>query len=420
MKNVRCNLFCRVFLAIVVLCTACSKKETPENRPLGKLDLNVGISVATHDVYNPIKAAEPDEFQVTIYSQTGIVIVDYDHAAELPETIDLEEGSYYVVASSNNSLAAAFDNDYYRGQSEVFQVQGGETTTVTLTCVLANIMVSVIYEQNVINDFDTYSTSVSNTGGSLVFGMAETRAGYFNQGPLQIEAVLGYTDGSGSLQSVILTGSIAQPEAGKHYEIHIDASLNQGSAILNLHVNETFETEIISLHQGIGWGDLLISEIMFNPLALGDTEGEWIEVFNNSGESINMINLAIRRGSNNAYHVISSDLILASGEYAVLGRTATATNNVDYVYGTSISLANAGENLIINTYGTNGIDGDIICSVDYGAEGFNTSVNGKSLQLNAGVINADAALLSTNWCSSTLAYNTGDFGTPGFANTPCQ
>jgi hypothetical protein len=419
MKNVRCNLFCRVFLAVAVLCAACSKKETPENRPIGKLDLNVGISVETHDVYNHFKAANPDDFQVTIYDQSGEIIIVYERAADLPETIDLEEGEYYIIARSGNNLPAAFNNDFYLGQSEVFQITGGETTAISLTCKLANIMVTVIYEQNVIDDFDSYSTAVSNSGGSLVFGMTETRAGYYDQGPLQIEAALGFTDGSGSQQLVELTGSIPQPEAGKHYEIHIDAGLNRGSAAINLNVDETFETEIISVHQGIGWGDILITEIMFNPLSLGDTEGEWIEVFNNSGETVNLRNLVIRRGSNNNLHTISSDLILVAGEYAVLGRTLTATNNVDYVYGT-ISLSNTGENIIINTYGTNGIDGEVICSVDYGADGFQTSVNGSSIQLNTGITDASAALLGSNWCPGTLAYNTGDFGTPGMANSLCQ
>jgi hypothetical protein len=196
--------------------------------------------------------------------------------------------------------------------------------------------------------------------------------------------------------------------------------LNTGNASIVMNINDSIETELVMVHPGIGWGDLLITEIMFNPSSLGDAEGEWFEVLNNSGESINMINLAIRRGSNNAFHVISSDLVLATGEYAVLGRTATATNNVDYVYGTSISLANAGEDIIINTYGTNGIDGDIICSVDYGANGFNTGVNGSSLQLDSEITDATAALLGSNWCSSTLTYNTGDLGTPGTINSICQ
>jgi hypothetical protein len=159
---------------------------------------------------------------------------------------------------------------------------------------------------------------------------------------------------------------------------------------------------------------------MFNPTSLSDNEGEWFELFNNSGEEINLQGLVIRRGSNNAMHVIASNLILAVGEYAVLGRTATATDHIDYVYGSGISMGNSGENIILNTYGSNGIDGDVICSVDYGAEGFATSVSGKSLQLNAGITDVNEAMLGTNWCASTLTYSTGDLGTPGIENSNCQ
>jgi hypothetical protein len=79
-----------------------------------------------------------------------------------------------------------------------------------------------------------------------------------------------------------------------------------------------------------------------------------------------------------------------------------------------------GENLIVNTFGTDGTDGDVICSVDYGAAGFPSGVNGKSIQLDPGITGAAEAMLGTNWCVSTLPYNTGDLGTPGSINTTCQ
>jgi hypothetical protein len=419
MKNYYLMLYSKM-LAVALLCMSCNRKENSEEKPTGWLNLNVGISVVTHDVYNNLKAANPSDFQVIIYNSTGTEIRTFDRASDIPENIEIEEGEYYIVASSANNIPAAFENEYYYGRSENFQIQGGQTASVSLTCSLGNIMVTVVYEQTVIDDFDSCTTIISNSGGSLEFGLTETRAGYFDQGPLQIDTELEYIDGMGNPQSIHLSGRINQPEAGKHYEIHIDAGLNTGNASIVMNINDSIETELVMVHPGIGWGDLLITEIMFNPSSLGDAEGEWFEVLNNSGESINMINLAIRRGSNNAFHVISSDLVLATGEYAVLGRTATATNNVDYVYGTSISLANAGEDIIINTYGTNGIDGDIICSVDYGANGFNTGVNGSSLQLDSEITDATAALLGSNWCSSTLTYNTGDLGTPGTINSICQ
>jgi hypothetical protein len=254
--------------------------------------------------------------------------------------------------------------------------------------------------------------------------MTETRAGYFNQGPLDIEATLTYINGSGAPETIILTGTIASAVAGRHYEIHIEAEITGGYGSILLNVDESYETEVIVITDDdpSGWhfGDLLITEIMYNPAALSDTEGEWLEVYNNSAETVNLKDLVLRRGSNNDLHRITTDLILAAGEYAVLARTATATDNTDYVYGSSITLPNTGEELILNTYGTDGTDGYVIFSVDYGAENFNTGLNGASLQLNQGITDAASAQLGTNWCAGTLVYNTGDLGTPGTANSLCE
>lgn len=408
--------------ALFMLCTACSKKDQ-ETGKTGFLSLTTGVSVEVFDVYNNLKVAEPDEFAVIIYDEAGTEITSYARAGDMPETVELPEGSYYAVAHSNNNLPAEFENPYYYGESGIFVIVPGETTSAAITCVLSNIMVTVVYSQSVIDDFDTYETEVSNTEGSLTFGMSETRAGYFNAGPLNIEATLTYTSG-GTPETLTLTGNIASPETGKHYEIHIEASLADGYGNISLNVDETYETEIVTISDedpsGWNFGDLLITEIMYDPDALSDTEGEWLEVYNNTDETVNLNDLILRRGSNDATHQISTDIELLPGEYAVLGRTATATDNVDYVYGSSISLPNAGEELILNTYGTDGTDGFIIFSVNYEADGFPSGTAGSSLQLSQGITNASQAMLGTNWCESTQMYNTDDYGTPGAVNDICQ
>lgn len=424
MKSTRYfNCYARktIFLALTTLyCAGCSDPSGEENKPLGKLALNVGISVQTSDVHSSLKDALPDEFPVTVFSASGDEVLTFSRAGDIPVSIDLPEGSYYVVAHSGNDLPAAFENDYYYGKSEIFTIVAGETTTISVTCVLSNIMVTVVYSASVTSDFETYRTTVTNAGGSLVYNETETRAGYFDQGPLDIEAILTWTDGSGTLQTLTLKGNIASPEAGKHYEIHIEASLSGGYGTINLQVDESYETEIVTISdEGPAMsGELLITEIMFNPASLSDTEGEFIEVKNVSAGSVNLKDLVIRRGSNNDIHVISSDLTLLPGEIALLARSALAAAEVDYVYST-ISLLNTGDELFINSYGTDGTNGAVICMVDYGAAGFITSLSGSSIQLDPLVTGADEALLGSNWCVSTSTFSTGDYGTPGQENLSC-
>lgn len=402
----------------------CSKKEINEGKPTGNLNLNVGIAIATFDVYDQLKAANLDEFVVIIYNEADEIVESYSRAADMPDLISLPEGTYYAEAHSDNNLPAAFDNDYYYGVSENFEIVTGETTTAGITCSLANIRVTVIYSDNVINGFEDYSTIVSNAGGSLLFEADETRAGYFNEGPLNIEATLIYTDGAGDTQTKILTGAVENAETGKHYQITIDATVSGGDAAIELSVDESYETVIVEITgetpvTGPGNGDLLISEIMYNPAVISDTEGEWFEVFNNSANDYNLLDVVLVRVSTDDRHTISSDVIIPPGGYAVLARTITATDNVDYTYGSAISLPNTGDELQLYTYGTDGTDGELICALDYGAANFNTGLSGISIQLDPSITDPSEAMDGLNWCESTASYSADNLGTPGLINTTC-
>lgn len=412
-----------ITIALCIFSHSCSKNESIPDQMTGKLKLDINLSILVNSAESLLKSASSEDFQVEIFnSGSADPTLTFEHAFDMPESLELPEGEYYVIASSGENPAAAFDTPYYYGESELFRITAGETTTADILCSLANIMVTVVYSDQVIASFDDYSTTVSNDTGSLYFIKDESRAGFFISGPFSIESKLDYLDG-GVTKTKTLTGNVADPQPGKHYEIHIDATPTESELSVSISVDESIETVIINIQEEKGSdeinpGDLLITEIMYNPKALGDTEGEWIEIYNNSGKDINLKDLIIRRDYTDK-HQISSDVNLVPESYAVLGRTASAAEHVDYVY-SSITLTNAGSELMISTYGTDGTNGTAICSVDYGAEGFNTNLDGKSIQLDPSVKDASAAQLGSNWCPSTVAYSTGDLGTPGLANSACE
>jgi hypothetical protein len=425
MKNVIINPWMEFYFIVllILLLTQCNKGKS-DDKPFGKLEISVGIAVAADDIYNDLKAANTDDFKVIIYDSEGAIVASFDRLADMPDIIELPEGTYHVVAHSDNNLPAVFENPYYYGLSENFTVTAGNTSSVSITCTLANIMISVIYSDNVVQYFNDYSATVSNPGGALLFDKDETRAGYFNGGPLHIEANLYYTDGQGVLQTISLTGNINNPEPRKHYEIHIDASVTNGYTMINLNVDEGFETEIITINNEdapgeVLYGDLIISEIMYNPKALSDSKGEWIELHNVSAKTLNLKDLLIRRSSAGDFHKISADILLSPDDYAVFARADSAVLNPDYVT-SYISLNNSGDEITISTFGTNGTDGTVICSVDYGAAGFDIGLNGASLQLDPLITNVEETKIGTNWCAANILYSTGDYGTPGSTNTDCQ
>jgi len=418
--------FGAIFIAsLCFIFNSCSKKDKPEQLLKGKLKLNVGVSVVVNDVSNKLKSG-CDNFLVKVFNQNDEVVASYTHASDVPDPMELPEGTYHVVASSAESCQSAiFEDPYYLGTSDDFTITAGQTSTVDITCTLANIMVTVVYTSQVTSSFTDYSTKVSNTGANLVFLKGETRAGYFNSGALHIEATLTYVVGS-ETKTKTVTGDIANAQVGKHYEIHIDASPSSGSSSLSIALDENADTEIININGSSNnpttgdpvYGDLLITEIMYDPKSISDSYGEWIEVYNNSAKSINLKGLVLRRGGEVAYHKISSDVNVPAGTYVVLARSDMATNNVSYVY-SSLGLTNTGDEVIISTFGTDGSDGTEICSVNYGAAGFITCAAGKSLQLDPTIKDATAAKLGSNWCAATLSYSTGDYGTPGLANSSC-
>ena len=99
-----------------------------------------------------------------------------------------------------------------------------------------------------------------------------------------------------------MTGNIPSPVPNRHYEIFVDASIDEGMASFQVIMDESaVAVEIININDGsvtppagaVAYGEILITEIMANPTALSDTEGEWFEIYNNSDHVISLQNLII-------------------------------------------------------------------------------------------------------------------------------
>ncbi len=155
---------------------------------------------------------------------------------------------------------------------------------------------------------------------------------------------------------------------------------------------------------------LVINEIMYNPGAVGDSYGEWMEVYNPDG-ALDLLNYTLADGAGS--FTISSPLVIPAGGYLVFGRNADMAVNggvaVDLAYGTSLYFGNTGESLSILAP-----DGSLLDTVDYGAASFPTAV-GASLCFKGSGDNADGA----NWLAASdlgITYGAGDFGSPGAPN----
>ena len=161
-----------------------------------------------------------------------------------------------------------------------------------------------------------------------------------------------------------------------------------------------------------GAGDLIITEYMPNPSAVGDTEGEWFEVFATADVDLNGLELGKEVGDVEDTIAAAECISVSAGDYIVFARGDDAAVNgglpqVDHLFG--FALSNSGSGMFI------GHGGELLDEVSW-----TSSNDGAATSLHPDrfdeLENDDEAA----WCVATDAYGDGDFGTPGGPNPECD
>jgi hypothetical protein len=169
----------------------------------------------------------------------------------------------------------------------------------------------------------------------------------------------------------------------------------------------------------LGPGDLVITEIMNNPAAVVDDDGEWFEIYNATGSTIDLAGLAIRHQPDaTPPHVIGESVLVAPGTFAVLARRGDARENggvvADYEYGAEVSLNNSLDTLAIET-----ADG-VVIDVSTWDETSGLDPDGASRELGAMWLSAAMNDDDSHFCAAaSLIPGSSDYGTPGAANGAC-
>lgn len=150
--------------------------------------------------------------------------------------------------------------------------------------------------------------------------------------------------------------------------------------------------------------DLLISEIMANPAAVSDTNGEWFELFNPTADTINLDGLTLSDDGANSVLLSGSNLSINSGDYFVLARNNDSLINggfvADYSYGSGFTLSNSSDEIVFS---------------DSNGELLRLNFSGAFVSSGASMELLSDTMLLSNYALSTTAYGAGDLGTPGIA-----
>jgi len=161
-----------------------------------------------------------------------------------------------------------------------------------------------------------------------------------------------------------------------------------------------------------GPDDLVFTEVMQNPSAVDDSDGEWFEMLNRTGSTLDLSGCAISDlGTDD--HTIGS-LTVAAHAHVVFGKNSDfATNGnvaVDYEFGSSMTLGNGDDELLLSCAGE-------IDRIEWTGSSPWPDPTGASMSLDedSHLDNEDGA----NWCEATSTYGAGDNGTPGGVNDPC-
>lgn len=161
-------------------------------------------------------------------------------------------------------------------------------------------------------------------------------------------------------------------------------------------------------------GDLIITEVMPNPAAVADADGEWFEVLVTAEVDLNGVSLGRDPTEEADDHIDGNECLrVAAGTYVLFAKNAdTATNGnlpaADVEYG--FSLVNSNGQLFVG-YGEQILD----------AVTWPSSSSGASINLDPGSLDPVANDELINFCTTTDAnpYGDGDHGTPGAANEDC-
>ena len=159
---------------------------------------------------------------------------------------------------------------------------------------------------------------------------------------------------------------------------------------------------------------IVITEMLINSKAVGDTKGEWFELYNAGTAAVNLHGWSItdQAGSSQNKHTINATggkLVIAAGAYLVLGKSTKTSENgtvaVDYAYGKSTwDLGNSGDEIYLFDASKKLVDKVIYTSKW-------TIPNGATLSLKSPALDNNDP---KNWCAEKTKWcSTCDMGTPG-------
>lgn len=216
----------------MLLAAACGKeepfhgKETVEEGKILKSAISVDLKTDETVRKNVRTRADvnPDDFTI-IFTKVGKTSPEKTYKyGEMPDPITLPAGEYTCTATLGENRQADWENPYFLGVSETFEVKANEITSYIspIECKLENIKVTIEFDAALKSQMseDSYVEVKVGANSSLKYTLAETeggKAGYFmhTAETTLVATFNGKIDGV----SAVETKSLNNVSKGNHYKI---------------------------------------------------------------------------------------------------------------------------------------------------------------------------------------------------------
>lgn len=241
------NWYSFIICCLVAMLSACQNEDELSNSNVGYLRLTMGVDMSVNTRADGEEVYDPKQIAVQIVSAENEVVEETSNweAEWSGKQITLPVGKYTVKASSAgfDGATSGFDKPYYAGSAEI-TIQKDTEVNQTVTCTLANVKVTVNFDQTFVDNFTSADVEVDdnadNAGISpLTFTMGEaTQSGYFPVTDLKAVVTAVNKNNVSNTQ----TDVIENVKARDHYILNYKVDDGKGDGSVSIEFDNTLKT----------------------------------------------------------------------------------------------------------------------------------------------------------------------------------
>ena len=240
-------------LLLCMLLGGCQENE--ETDLSGKTGLLVTLTDEDNKAYSR-KAPSELEDPLTEMFQLKILYSGTDKSAykgTCKEYVLLQEGLYDLTATYGDNPVIALDAPYYVGSLNAREVIKGEMTSASISCSVANSLLSVIYNRESLNKmYESYFVTVSVGSESVDLDADSGKSAYFRAGSSVKLVFHGRLSGTG--KEVVYDIPDQEQFANIAVKTHVKVTLGLDDSEISSGVGisiEKLETETVSIAETI-------------------------------------------------------------------------------------------------------------------------------------------------------------------------